>query len=414
MSHKRIFTAAVDCISRFRVGKYPLKNVAQDIIKARKLNSSDRKIFLDLVFRFSREINLVHHFIGEAVRFSKGMSLQQKDMLALQILSHDGEPDADPELIKLHTHYQTWVKNVGDEGFLIALGPLLKRHFQADFGAEAAVHAKGCFDKPAKYFAIDRRHVRVEDVEAALSSQNIDYFFHKVLPHVIGTHEMIDMDKIAKTFGDHVWLMDAGSQIVAELIKPQPHERVLEMCSGEGNKAKYITMSDCHYVALEISEKRLAKAKSRLQKTNIEFILADGRNPPLPPNSFDWILLDAPCSGVGVLRRNPDLVHRLTKDDVDKYIKLQMELLNSAVKLLRPSGILIYVTCSLLRAENDQQITRLLRENSQIMPVPMAQLVGEDLRLENHALDNNCMHLYPHKEDCDGFFCAALTKKPLQ
>lgn len=412
MANTRIFSAAVDCIARFRVGTYPLKNVAQDVIKARKLNSRERKVFLDVVFRFSREIHLIHRFIATHIPFANSMSAQQKDMLALNILCHDDERDS--QIASMVESYEAWHHQQGSELWLKALSPLLEKHLRADFGDDALEIARGLFERPTKYIAYDRRHVTLTQVLDALEEQQTPYFLHPSLSHAVGIRGAMDSGKLEKQFGEHVWFMDAASQIVSELIKPKPHERVLEMCTGVGNKAKYITTHDCHYVALDINEQRLKKAKQRLRDRHVQFLCVDGRNASLKENSFDWILLDAPCSGTGVLRRNPDLMLRLTQADLDKYTKLQWQLLNSAVKLLRPSGILIYVTCSLIRAENDQQIARLLQENSQVNPVPLRGLLSADLKLQNQDLDNNWLYLYPHMEDCDGFFCAALSKKPIE
>ena len=148
-----------------------------------------------------------------------------------------------------------------------------------------------------------------------------------------------------KIFGS--WTRE--TEILANCVKPKNHERVLDMCVGEGGKARIIAMNNCDLVALDIDEERLARAKKRLAGFNIKYICKDGRDlsSTLASQSFDWILIDAPCSGSGTLRRNPDLIYRLTKSQLINYQKLQAELLASATKLLKPGGRIVYATCSL-------------------------------------------------------------------
>lgn len=411
MNKKRLISTAIDAVGRFRSGPFPLKNVGQDLIKARKLNSGERKAFLDLIFRFSREINLLNKFFNEKIRFSNGMSVQERDTLALEILSESIPALFEPGgVAALYQDYEQWLVLLGDERYLLALGPLISGLLIADHQEQALAIAKGLAYRPAKYLAVDRRYLSVDVVSDALSGLGLEHFRHPILPVAIGSRHDINLKDLPKGMADHIWFMDAGSQIIAELVCPKPHEWVLDLCAGEGGKAQYITMKDCHYVALDVDESRLERAKKRLHNQKVDFVKADGRSPPFPSDHFDWILLDAPCSGTGVLRRHPDLVHRLTKAFLDKYRHLQRDLLKSAVKLLKPGGKLIYATCSLFRSENEQQIHDVLRENSQILPLSLSHLVGEHLRFSDDALYDNSLTLYPHIHDCDGFYVACLTK----
>ncbi|MEI6789778.1 MAG: RsmB/NOP family class I SAM-dependent RNA methyltransferase [Myxococcaceae bacterium] len=143
--------------------------------------------------------------------------------------------------------------------------------------------------------------------------------------------------------GETLWI-DQGSQIIAQKIKAKPGERVLDLCAGAGGKTKLILSTGAHITAVDISDKRLVKMPG------IKRIVADGRTLSLP--AFDWILIDAPCSGTGTLRRAPDIFGRLSESDISRYVQLQKELVANAVKLLKHTGKLIYATCSLLEEEN--------------------------------------------------------------
>lgn len=411
MNKHRLISAAKDTVTQFLASRFPLKNVSSDMIASRRLNSRERHVMLDLVFRWSREIFLVEQFLMEKIPFARSFSTQEKNSLAMEIFAVDaGLLDAPLTTVELCQNFNSWVLSLGEERYLFALSPFVREHLVADHGPQAQAIAKGLLMRPAKYLAVDQRLVSSSEVQEALTKLEIQYFLHPILPSAIGIHQDINMKSLPKSLAPYVWLMDAGSQIISELINPKPHERVLDLCAGEGNKARYITMKDCHYVAIDIDGARLKKAENRLAGRNIEFIVADGRSTPFSIESFDWILLDAPCTGIGVLRRHPDLMHRISAKTLNDSQQLQRDLLDSAVNLLKPGGRLIYATCSLFRAENEQEIERILAKNSRVKPCSLFDLVGEQMKLPEPALNNNCMTLYPHIDDCDGFFFAALKK----
>lgn len=410
MNTQRIINAAQDCMAQFFARRYPLKNVARDIIALRHLNSRERRALLDLVFRTSRELFLFEHFLAAKVRFSSGMSSHDKSSLLLHLFAVDHallEGSADQRTML--QDFKAYGLSLGDARALNALSPFIRDHLIKDYGDEAKKIAQGITSRSAKYLAVDHTLIALNDVKNALTDHNINYFCHPRIPSALGIHDEIDLTRLPPAIKNAVWFMDAGSQIIAELIKPQPGDRVLDMCAGEGNKARYITMQPCHYVAADVDAKRLDKAKTRLTNKNVEFVVGDART-SFHKEKFDWILLDAPCSGTGVLRRHPDLALRLNQAMLDESVQLQRELADCAINLLKPEGILVYATCSLFHCENGQQIEGVLRRNSSVMAYPLKDLVGERIKLDNLALDNNSFTLFPHLDDCDGFFIATIKK----
>jgi 16S rRNA C967 or C1407 C5-methylase (RsmB/RsmF family) len=407
MNKNRLINAAKDCIAKFRATTFPLKNIAKDIIDARRLNSHDRKLLLDLVFAFAREINLIRCFIKESFRFASSMTAQQQDNYAIDLLSVRKNLVDEKSSALVLSDYETWLSHLKSQRYLWSLGPVIKTMLEADYKENALAIAEGLYQRAPKYLAIEQTKININSVEEALSEQNISYFKHPLSPSALGTFE-INILSLPDHIKKHLWLMDAGSQIIAELIKPKPVEKVLDMCAGEGIKARYIAKHPCEYFAVDFDKHRLEKAKRTLP--HLHYLCHDARNLPLPKDHFDWILLDAPCSGIGVLRRHYDLVLRLTKDDIKKYAELQEQLLKKAIHHLKPGGKLIYATCSLFAVENEQQIERLLQENAHVKSLQLADLVGENLAIFGAALDKNCLTLFPHIDNCDGFYCAALSK----
>lgn len=394
MNIQRIINSSIDCISQFRASKYPLKNIAADIIKARKLNSRERSVFIDLVFAWARESYIIGEFLKQDMRFSESLSNHQRDVLALNILVKPA-PDQAQRL-----RYEKFLANLGDRRYLLALGEVFAEELIASHGPQATVIAKGLWQTPSKYLAFDYRVLSREQIIEKLAAQNITVSPHKISNNALKVQGVLKLENLPKELRDNIWFMDAGSQIIANCVKAEAHERVLDLCVGEGGKARIIAMTNANLVALDIDEERLARAKKRLAAFKLEYICADGRlsHPALKEQSFDWILIDAPCSGSGTLRRHPDLIYRLNKAQLINYQKLQRELLRSATKLLKPGAKLIYATCSLFNSENQQQIDGLLATNADL------------IRYELSDLHKTCVELIPHIHDCDGFYCAALTK----
>ncbi|MCA9508415.1 MAG: RsmB/NOP family class I SAM-dependent RNA methyltransferase, partial [Myxococcales bacterium] len=305
--------------------------------------------------------------------------------------------------------YNKWLDDLGTERFLIAMGPLLAEEVQKSFSLSWQNIVQSLWEKPKKYIAFDNS-VDKEKLVKELKEKDVEVrpwlFFDSAL-EISGD---LKINELSKELREHVWFMDAGSQLIAHLIRPMAHERVLDMCVGEGGKARIISQYPCEYYAVDINDRRLAKAKKILPRT-VKFFSEDASKLSLEKNSFDWVLLDAPCSGSGVMRRNPDLVHRFARQELDNYLKLQKKLLNSAVEMLKVNGVVLYVTCSLLARENQQQIDEIMAKTKNLIPVSLNDLIADgEIKVEALDFDKNTLSLLPNIHDCDAFFVAALRK----
>jgi 16S rRNA (cytosine967-C5)-methyltransferase len=153
------------------------------------------------------------------------------------------------------------------------------------------------------------------------------------------------------------YVQDLASQWVAGLVGVQPGERILDLCAAPGGKATAMAHSEAAVVvATDVWTNRASriKANSRdLALSNVAAVVADGRRPPFRPATFDRILVDAPCSGLGAFRRRPDARWRIQPDDVESLAALQRELLEAALELLRPGGALVYAACTLTQPETN-------------------------------------------------------------
>jgi len=210
-------------------------------------------------------------------------------------------------------------------------------------------------------------------------------------------------------------VQDEGSQLVGRLLAPQGGERVLDLCAGAGGKTLHLSalmQGRGSIFATDLSARRLAELTPRLRRAGVSNVQPQAitgvtdRELKRRRGSFDRVLIDAPCSGSGTLRRNPDLAWH--EPDWDHLLATQAELLEAGVRLLKPGGRLVYATCSLLPQENQQQIERLRAVQPELIMEPAAAILAEQgIKLD---LESDALELWPHRHGCDGFFALAIRR----
>ena len=158
------------------------------------------------------------------------------------------------------------------------------------------------------------------------------------------------------TTRDDGYIQDEGSQLVAAAVDAQPGDRVLDMCAAPGGKATALVSAGAVVVAADLRPSRLRLLETNrdrldISATDMHIVGADGTHPPFRSESFDRVLLDAPCSGLGALRRRPDARWRITQSDIGELVEIQRRLFAQAITLLRPGGELVYSVCTITAAE---------------------------------------------------------------
>lgn len=227
-----------------------------------------------------------------------------------------------------------------------------------------------------------------------------------------------------KAFQDGlIEVQDEGSQLVALLSDARPGHKVVDFCAGAGGKslAMAATMQNTgRIVACDVSEARLKRAAQRLKRAGAFMVerrpLTSERDKWIKRRAarfgggFDRVLVDAPCTGTGTWRRNPDQKWRLTEQDIAELTALQASILDSASRLVGAGGRLIYATCSILREENDAQIERFLADNPSFFMHPVGQ-IWQEILPSPCPVDADMLRLNPLDHDTDGFFVAVLERK---
>jgi len=208
-----------------------------------------------------------------------------------------------------------------------------------------------------------------------------------------------------------VSVQDAAAQWAAKLLNPSPGERLLDACAAPGGKTGHL-LEYCDETRVTAVH-RLERVRENLDRLNmqprVDVVCADVAQPDAwwDGEFYDAVLLDAPCSGTGVIRRHPDIKLLRRAEDVDELVALQCRMLNALWTVVRPGGRLLYATCSVLKAENQDQISRFLAQHQDaslgsMSPIPQAldTGVGQQLLRGDH--------------DADGFFYALLVRADAQ
>src|SRR5215831_13916674 len=212
-------------------------------------------------------------------------------------------------------------------------------------------------------------------------------------------------------------VMDEGSQLVAELVAPPPGGRVVDACAGAGGKTLAVGAAlggKGRLLALDTDGKKLEELRRRARRAGLTNVEAKpvgagaGDVAKAAPGVHDRVLVDAPCSGLGTLRRNPEARWRLRPADVEGFPARQLALMVSYAPLTAVGGRLIYATCTVNRRENEGVVERFLAERDDFAPVPVKEIWGRE-RAEKLG-DGMTLRLFPHRHDTDGFFAAVLRR----
>ncbi len=216
--------------------------------------------------------------------------------------------------------------------------------------------------------------------------------------------------------GGHFEVQDEGSQLLGALLEARRGEMVVDFCAGAGGKTLLIgaqMRNTGRLYAFDVSDKRLSNLKPRLARSGLSNVhpvrIEHERDAKVKrlAGKMDRVLVDAPCSGLGTLRRNPDLKWRQDETAVAELNAKQTAILAAAATLVRPGGRLVYATCSLLTAENEAVVQDFLAKHPDFCLRPASEILAK----QGITLDGEMLRLLPHLHDTDAFFAAVLERQ---
>lgn len=207
------------------------------------------------------------------------------------------------------------------------------------------------------------------------------------------------------------WVQDAAAAVPARILAAQPGEAVLDLCAAPGGKTLQLAAAGAKVTALDVSSRRLTRLRENLERTGLSATVVTADALTWQGGPFDAILLDAPCSATGTIRRHPDLPFVKSGDDLASLLRLQSDLIDRALTLLKPGGRMVFCTCSLLPSEGEDQIGAALARHSGVV-LDAAALdqpwIDPDWRGE-HGLRLR-PDFWADRGGVDGFFITALRK----
>lgn len=206
------------------------------------------------------------------------------------------------------------------------------------------------------------------------------------------------------------WVQDAAAAMPVALLDPQPGETILDLCAAPGGKTMQLAAAGAKVTALDQSARRMARVEENLKRTGLtaELIIADALE---HRGQYDAILLDAPCSATGTIRRHPDLPYAKDGTDFPELFKLQERLIDHALALLKPGGRMVFCTCSLLPDEGEIQITDALERHANLSVEPAALPWQDDAWKSSEGGLRLRPDFWAERGGMDGFYMARLRKK---
>ncbi|MFH1810241.1 MAG: RsmB/NOP family class I SAM-dependent RNA methyltransferase [Pseudomonadota bacterium] len=412
----------VDVALEWRHAGEPLRRVLQRHQKTlRGVTSTRRRQIEDWLFVYARERDAIEARVESVIERlpvqARRPDLRDRLLVVYALLGDDEVRAQVREFLESHL-CSALEAELGDASISTAqpgFPPSVLEELKERLGeteADAAVEAL-CQRAPLALRV--RPPHPVDEVLALLQAEGVQARTHALVPQAVLVDSPLRLEAHPRLTPALVAVQDSSSQVAVRALGVQPGLHVVDTCAGGGGKALAIAEQltrTGRLLLMDLDARRLRQAQHRLEEGGVPCSLSTQRHDwrePCPPElraQFDRVLVDAPCSGLGTVRRHPDLLWRYGSEDIERLAQDQAVLVRQAARLLRPGGLLLYTTCSLRRRENEQVVEQVLR-TSPLVPVPLTHTLGAlagALGAEAHMLT-----LWPHRHDGDGFFLALFS-----
>ena len=291
-----------------------------------------------------------------------------------------------------------------------------------NYGAEAVGELARALNQAAPLdLRVNTLKTERETLLAALAATGIAAVAGRWSPLALRLRDKPALAKHPLFLAGHFEVQDEGSQLLACLLAPKRSEAVVDFCAGAGGKTLLLgaqMKNTGRLYAFDVSDRRLANMKPRLARSGLSNVhpvrIEHERDTRIKrlAGKIDRVLVDAPCSGLGTLRRNPDLKWRQDPQSVGELTAKQAAILAAAATLVRPGGRLVYATCSLLTVENRGIVEAFLAAHPDFALLPAGEVLArQQIELPASAFSGDCLQLLPQHHDTDGFFAAVLERR---
>lgn len=334
-----------------------------------------------------------HAAVGATVDAARLLGFQHQSGLVNALLrraAREGVPPGDPA-----AHWPRW---------------LLDR-LAADWPGERDAIVEHCAQLPPMWLRVNRGRLSREAYASSLARAGIEAVPDPDAPDALKLEAAVPVAMLPGFANGDVSVQDAAAQQVADALAPAPGARVLDACAAPGGKTAHLLERDpsLRLTALDIDPARLAQVRATLARLGLDasatLLAADAADTAAWWNGepFDAILLDAPCSATGIVRRQPDVLLHRREADLRELLALQARLLDALWLTLAPGGVLVYATCSILRDENERQVDAFLSRTPDASAEPLDRRFGREAGPGRQWL--------PGEHGRDGFFYARLRRR---
>jgi 16S rRNA (cytosine967-C5)-methyltransferase len=414
--HAAQLGAAVDALRLILPFEYPADSVLSRYFREEsQLGQHDRSFIAESVFGVLRRKRGLDHLVG-----ARG----PRHLLLAWLLRHGGhsvrelEPFLKGEDAQWAARMKSATLDDAPLGVQADLPDWIVDHLQAQM-ADTEILALGSalqraapLDLRVNTLLADREKAKAELGESGVATQFTPYS-----PLGLRAEGKPALNRHRAFLEGHVEVQDEGSQLLGFLLAPRRGELVVDFCAGAGGKSLMLgamMQSKGRVYAFDVSASRLTRLKPRLKRSGLSNLHPHQINNENDikikrlKGKIDRVLVDAPCSGLGTLRRNPDLKWRQSPEGLAELRGKQASILRAAATLVKPGGRLVYATCSLLAVENQEVVAGFLAEHPEYEALHCGQIL-EQQRIPLAAGEQ--LQLWPHVHATDGFFAAALQRK---
>lgn len=390
---KNLVDAVQDCLKQIMFEKKYSDKVLERVFKSHpQWGARDRKFIAEAVYDITRHFRYLTAISGSerslnmifaAYLFEKGIAL----------------PDW-PDFKSINTqHFEEAKKNITSQAILQSYPDELWNYCEKELGEEkwqkeaTALNSEAKVVIRANTLKISREILAVKLKESGIETENVG--MAKDALQLVVRKNIFSSELFKEGFFE---VQDAGSQLIAEFLNAEPGQKIIDACAGAGGKSLHLAAlmkNKGKIIALDVEEWKLENLKKRAKRAgafNIETrLIENNKTIKQLENTADRLLLDVPCSGTGVIKRNPDTKWKTTPGIIEKTKELQFKILSDYSIMLKSGGFMVYSTCSILPGENQMQVQKFLSEN------------GQKFSLINDKT------IYP-SDGYDGFYMALLKK----
>jgi 16S rRNA (cytosine967-C5)-methyltransferase len=388
---------SAELVRIIRKSSQPSDVIASEYFRSKKyIGASDRRFISGLVFHTLRTLSLCeaiakHEGMADVVH--AGHALMEKGLDALGPWTHEL-----PEHVRVCT--QDWL-----------LASTKKRWSDA-------ADVWQCMTTAAPLvLRVNLRRVSRERALQHLHTDNIEAVASPLSPAAIIINQRVNLLQHPLYKGGIIEVQDEGSQLVGYACAPRENDVILDACAGAGGKSLQLAdlqMSKGQIIANDIEWNRLKEIGPRANRAGVRSISVEQRqrgSAARDNRRYDLVLVDAPCSGIGTVRRMPMAKWRITADTLARHARKQLQVLEEYVSHVRPDGVLVYATCSIMPEENERVVEKFLAEHPEFSGEPLAPCFGRyGVNVPGLTAEQFMLQMDPLHHGTDGLFMARLRR----